>query len=114
MNLITNIPPFTNDNTMIKDTFIIKTHINIDNIENYLNNILDKHNELCKYYINFKESTWTISFNIGYDQIEILMETTFEIYLFKKDNNSILLISNKIKDRPEWNNLHSDLLNELK
>lgn len=115
MNLITNIPPFTNDNIIVKDTFIIETHISIDNIEDYLNNILEEHNELCKYYINFEESTWTVSFNIGYDQIEILMKDTFEIYLYKKeDNNSILLISNKIKNRSEWDNLYSDLLNKFK
>ena len=113
MNFITNIPLFT-DNNIIKDTFIIKTHINIDNIEDYLNNILDQHNELCKYYINFEESMWTVSFNIGYDQIQFLMEDTFEIYLYKKDNNSILLISNKIKNRHQWSNLYSDLLNKLK
>ena len=43
------------------------------------------------------------------------MKDTFEIYLYKKeDNNSILLISNKIKNRSEWDNLYSDLLNKFK
>jgi len=81
---------------------IITTSISIDNIENKLNKILDKVNENIQYYINITESYYCISFKVGLQQIDALIETMVHLYIYKDNNNlSIIGISEKINEHQE-------------
>jgi len=91
------------------------TNINIKAIEEYINNILDKHSEICKYYINITENYWSVSFNVDNNQLEELCKSMFQINLYKdKNNKSIIIISNEISEYQEWANVHKDLIKKLK
>jgi len=103
---IANIPNYNN----IEKNNILITNISIDKIENTINNILDKYNELCKYYINYNECYWSVSFNVDLDQFEEMCKTAFEIKLFKGLlNNAIIEISNEINENNYWIELCRDL-----
>lgn len=106
---IDNIPIYNNIN--IKNSEIFNTTIRIENIENTLNEILDKHNELCKYFINYTEFYWSVSFNVDMDQLEEMLKTTVEIKIYKGTyGNSILHISKEINENRHW----TELLNDFK
>jgi hypothetical protein len=103
------------DRELTNDNQQFKTNINISNIEDYINTILDKHSELCKYYININENYWSVSFNVGMNQLEALCKSTFEINLYKDiNNNSIIIISNEINEFEQWSEVYRDLIKKLK
>lgn len=107
---INNIPIFNNDN-QINSNEIFNTSIKIENIEKTLNEILDKHSDICKYFINYSEFYWSISFNVDIDQLEDMLKTSFEIKVYKGNyGNSILHISKEIYENRHW----MELLNNLK
>ena len=94
---------------------IIHTKISIEYIENKLNNILDKHDSICKYFIDINDNTYWVSFNVGIDQFEAMFKTMFSIKIYKDvTNNTILLISKEITENHNWNDIYSDLINKLK
>ena len=100
---------------VINDDNLLKTNININKIEEIINNILDKHNEICKYYINITENLWTVSFNVGIDQLEEMCNSSFNIYLFKDiNNNSIINLSKEINEYHQWSEVKKDILKKLK
>ena len=99
----------TNDNQKFK------TNINISKIEDYMNSILDKHSELCKYYINITENYWSVSFNVGMNQLDAMCKSMFQINLYKDiNNNSVIVISNEINDFEQWSEVYRDLIKKLK
>ena len=71
------------DKKLLNDRQIFNTNINLSKIEDFINNILDKHNDLCKYYFNINENYWAVSFKVGIDQIDVMCKSTFEINLYK-------------------------------
>jgi hypothetical protein len=108
---ILNIPLFNNQ--LKNDNEILYTKVQINQIENLINSILDKYNELCKYYINCNENYWSVSFNVDLNQFEKMAETTFEIKVYKDElnNNAIIELSNQINDIHYWEELKNDLKN---
>ena len=106
-------------NSILENSFqkqnIIKTKINLNNIENKINSILDKFDEFSKYYIHISENLWVVSFRVDISQLDALMKTSFEINIYKDINNyAILAISNEILEHPEWKTVYEALLRELK
>jgi hypothetical protein len=100
---------------LIDDNQNFVTNIKINDIENFINSILDKHKDICKYYFNITENYWAISFNIDISQLEALFKSSFTIFLYKNsDNNAIISISNEINDFEEWSKLNSYLIKKLK
>jgi hypothetical protein len=93
----------------------IYTKINTDDIEKKIIDCLDKHSTTCKFYINITDKTFVVSFNVGLDQYEIMCETSFEIKVFKdNENNSVIFISNEVKEHHQWSELYNYLLSKLK
>jgi hypothetical protein len=106
-------------NSILENSFqkqnIIKTKINLNNIENKINSILDKFDEFSKYYIHITENSWVVSFRVDINQLDALMKTSFEINIYKDiNNNAILAISNEILEHPQWKTVYEALLRELK
>ena len=105
---IANIPIYNNVNLENNEVFI--TNIPIEKIENTIKNILDKYNDICKYYINITDYYWSVSFNVDIDQIEEMFKTTFEIKVFKGSLNiSVIEITKGIKENDYWNELYKEL-----
>ena len=103
------------DKELLNDNQHFLTNINIKMIEEYINNILDKHSNICKYYINITENYWSVSFNIDNNQVEELCKSMFQINLYKDTNyNSIIIISNEINEYEEWSIVYKDLIKKLK
>ena len=105
------------DNSFINnDSEIIKTTIKIDDIEDRLNNLLTKHNEICEYVINLNDHYWSVNFKVSkVDSLETLIMTSFQINLFKDKNQcSIIELSNEIKKFNEWNFVFKDLIRNFK
>jgi len=99
------------------DIILIKTKIKTNNIEHFLNNILDsnKYNDICKYYINLIDYTYHVSFKVGLEQLDAMIDTSFEIEIYKDtNNNSVIIIGKKIKEHYEWKELYLELTRELK
>jgi Na+/phosphate symporter len=100
---------------LLNDNQKFNTNVNINKIEDFINNILNKHQDLCKYYFNITENYWSVSFNVGMDQLEAMCKSAFEINLYKdNNNNSIIVISNEINDFEQWSDLYRDLIKKLK
>lgn len=111
MTFLTNISDFEKHKPT-KDEIIINTNILIDDIKKYINRVLDKHHEICKYYINYTEPSWTVSFNVDERQIEAMIETSFEIIVYKDINNkSILVFGKEITEHQQWHDVKRDLIN---
>ena len=90
---------------------VIYTKIPIDDIEGLINKTLDKHSEICKYYIHMDDNYWVVSFNVQLDQVDVMIETMFEIRLYKNNNNSIITLSNEIKEHPQWSDVYKAISN---
>ena len=104
-----------NENIAYPSCDIIHTKILIGYIEELMKKILDKHSEICKYYIEFNNNYFGVSFNVGIDQFEAMCKTMFEIHVFKNiDGKAILLISKEITEHEQWGVVHSDLLRAFK
>ena len=88
---------------------VIYTKISIDDIEDLINKTLDKHSEICKYYIHMDDNYWVVSFNVQLDQVDVMIETMFEIRLYK--NNSIITLSNEIKEHQQWRDVYKAISN---
>ena len=111
---IDNIPLFDNfKDKLSKDITIIKTKILLEDIENKLCRILDKHSETAKYYINISENSWVVSFNVDISQFEAMCKTMFYIYLYSENNYAICCLSNEINEHPQWQELYNYLLKKL-
>ena len=108
---IKNISAFINESTT---NDIYYTSINIDNIETTINIILDKYSDTCKYYINCIDNNWCVSFNVGLEQYDAMVQTMFYINLYKDiNNNAIITISKEIHDNEQWSAVLRDLLKNL-
>ena len=90
---------------------VIYTKISIDDIEDLINKTLDKHSEICKYYIHMDDNYWVVSFNVQLDQVDVMIETMFEIRLYKNNNNSIITLSNEIKEHQQWRDVYKAISN---
>lgn len=98
-----------------KNSDIIHSKIPIHDAEGFINKILDKHKETCKYYINCNDNYWGVSFNADPSQYEIMFKSMFEIHLFNSvENTAICLISKEINEYEQWGEVKRDLLNRIK
>ena len=99
MKYFNQVPIFIQDN----DKKYNITNINIHDSEKEMNRILDKHNELAKYYLDCNETKWVVSFNVNMQQFDIMTETMFEIKLFQDENeNAVFFVSNEINEHQQW------------
>ena len=106
MKYFNNVPIFISENNKKYNI----TTINIHDAEKEINRILDKHNELAKYYLVCNEAKWVVSFNVDMQQFDIMVETMFEIFLFQDENeNSVFYLSSEINEHEQW----SPVLNSL-
>jgi hypothetical protein len=107
-----------NENSISDKYITIFTKTDINDIENKINNILDKFSDKCKYYINISDEQpyYYVSFNDN--NIEIINKFSFEIYIYKnideteipmKDNKAIVVLSDGINSHPKWENLKKNL-----
>jgi hypothetical protein len=109
MTFLTNITDFEN-HKKLKDEIILNTNISIDDIKKNINKILDKNQETCKYYINYTEPSWTVSFNVDERQLEAMIETSFEIFVYKDINSkAIIVLTKEIKEHQQWHEIYSDI-----
>jgi len=111
MNYILNIKDFTAELLDFNDE-ILYSNIPVNTCEKHINETLDKYSNICKYYINCNNSLWSVSFKVGIDQIEEMVQTTFEIKLFKniKNGNGIIILTNEIGEHEQWRDLHKDFI----
>lgn len=114
MNCILNIEDFT-DELLNFNGEIIYSNIPINNCEKHINEALDKYSNICKYYINCSNASWSVSFNVGMDQIEAMVQTTFEIKLFKNTKNDcgIIILTKEIGEHEQWNDVHKDFIKKF-
>jgi hypothetical protein len=97
------------------DLSIFNTNININKIENIIHALLDKHEDTCKYYFNISENYWSVSFNVGMNQIDEMCKSTFQMDLYKdNNNNAIIALSNEINEYQQWSDVLRDLRKKLK
>jgi hypothetical protein len=98
------------ENTIKSGAQTIFTKINIDQIDDIIHKILDKHSDICKYYFNIDKSYWGVSFNVGQDQIEAMCQTMFKIYLYKDEyNKSVIVLSKEITEHSQWGEVYNNL-----
>jgi hypothetical protein len=119
MQFLNNILEIKTDDEIYKDLKlckkfsgkIIHTKLEINNIENIINDFLDGNNEILKYYFFIDENKWCVSFNVGLNQYDAMIKTTFYIKIYKNiDNNAILYISNEINEHEQWADIYNKLL----
>jgi hypothetical protein len=108
---IKSFPYYENNN---ENTDILYTKVPIDEIEHNIIKILDKHSELCKYYININDASFTISFNVDQSQLNAMIQTSFQINIYKYNNKPIVILSKEIQEHQQWTDLLVDLLKRFK
>ena len=111
MNYITSFPDYENNN---ETNDILYTKVQIDEIEHNIIKILDKHSELCKYYINIKDASFTVSFNVDENQLNAMIQTSFQINIYKYNNKPIVILSKEIHEHHQWSDLLINLLKKFK
>lgn len=112
---LTNIKMYDSYSANSEDE-IIETNISLSNIVDIVNNVLNKHNEICYYLIHLNDNYWSVNFKVSkVNSLETLIMTSFQINLFKDMNhNSVIVLSKEIKKFDEWNQILADLLRNLK
>jgi hypothetical protein len=109
---VNNIPLY--NNLKNNKEIIVKTSKSIYEIENSINNILDKYNEKCKYYIDINNSYYSVSFNVQINQLQGMIDTMLYIYIYKtNDNLSIIKIVDEKEEHPEFKIIKNDLVKVL-
>jgi len=113
MKYITQINKYDPFKINPKDSLeVIYTKTSINDIEGLINKTLDKHSEICKYYIHMDDNYWGVSFNVQLDQVEVMAETMFEMHLYKDDsNNAIITLSKQIKEHHQWGDVYRSISN---
>lgn len=114
---IKNIPLFdssVNAKTFSEKNILLYTKININDIEKKINTILDIHNDKIKYYIHCNDSLYELSFNIGMNQYDMMVETGVTLYIYKNNfDEAVIILNKKIDEHPEWLNVKNDIINKL-
>lgn len=112
MNYITKIPYYEVVST---DTNIIHVNkIQLDSIERALVSILDSHSSICKYTININDSCFTVSFNVGSDQLDAMIATSFQINIYRNTTNPIIILSKEIYEHQQWSDVLNSILSKIK
>ena len=112
MNMIKNIPLYDNVAKEKYRSNILITKINYENIERKINKLLDRYEEICKYYINIDEGFWGVSFNVGPEQIDAMIKTMFELRIFRTEENTInIFVSKEIGEHHQWSDVHNSIKN---
>jgi len=111
MNYITSFPDYENNN---ENTDILCTKVLLDEIEHKIIKILDKHSELCKYYININDASFTVSFNVDESQLSAMIQTSFQINIYKYNNKPVVILSKEIHEHQQWSEFLEYLLKKLK
>jgi hypothetical protein len=107
---ISNIPNY--DVNKKSDNIIIKTKIAIQDIERKLNKILDKHSEICSYYIILNDYTYVSSFHHqSVRSIDDLIKYMINISIYKEHDYAVLDVSKIIEEIEPWREIYSKLLN---
>jgi hypothetical protein len=109
---IKNIPIYDNAcKELYKSNFLV-TNINHENIERKINKLLDRYDDICKYYINIDESYWGVSFNVGIDQLDAMVKTMFELRIFKTEEGTINInVSKEIEEHQQWSDVNNSIKN---
>ncbi len=109
-----NIPTYNDINENTNNKVIIKTNLHPDKLEETINKILDNYQDKCKYYINLTDAHYTVSFKGGLEAHEPIFNTTFYLYLYKRDNNkSIVCMYNEKENHTEWKDVKKDIITTL-
>lgn len=112
MNYITKFPYYE---VVANDTNIIHVNkIQIDSIERKLVSLLDSHSSICKYTININDSSFTVSFNVGSDQLDAMIATSFQINIYRNDSNPIIILSKEIYEHQQWSDVLNSILSKIK
>lgn len=111
MNYIESFPYYENNN---ETNNILYTKVPIDEIEYNIIKILDKYNEICKYYININNASFTVSFNVDQSQLNAMIQTSFQINIYKYNNKPIVILSKEIQEHDQWSDILVDLLKKFK
>jgi hypothetical protein len=111
MNYIESFPYYENNN---ETNDILYTKVPIDDIEHNIIKILDKYNEICKYYININNASFTVSFNVDQSQLNAMIQTSFQINIYKYNNKPIVILSKEIQEHDQWSDILVDLLKKFK
>lgn len=112
MNYITKFPYYE---VVANDTNIIHVNkIHIDSIERKLVSLLDSHSSICKYTININDSSFTVSFNVGSDQLDAMIATSFQINIYRNDSNPIIILSKEIYEHQQWSDVLNSILSKIK
>jgi hypothetical protein len=111
---IKNVPLYNSFTLSDNKNIIINTKHQISTLENIINNILDKYNEKCKYYIDISNSYYCISFNVPIQQLDAMNDTMFYLYIYINSNNlGVVRLVNEKTEHPEWKLIKSDLIKNL-
>jgi hypothetical protein len=111
MNYIEKFPIFSEDIYKVEPLY---PRIQLEDIENTIVKILDKHSDLCKYYINISDASFNVSFNVDESQLNAMIKTSFTINLYKYNNNPLVILSKEVQEFNQWNVILVDLLKKLK
>lgn len=111
MNYIEKFPIFSEDIHKVEPLY---SRIQLEDIENDIVKILDKHSDLCKYYINISDASFNVSFNVDESQLNAMIKTSFTINLYKYNNKPLVILSKEIQEFNQWNIILVDLLKKLK
>ena len=112
MNYITKFPYYE---VVSNDTNIIHVNkIQIDSIERKLVSLLDSHSSICKYTININDSSFTVSFNVGSDQLDAMIATSFQINIYRNTTNPIIILSKEIYEHQQWSDVLNSILSKIK
>ena len=66
------------------------------------------------YYINIKDASFTVSFKVDESQLNAMIQTSFQINIYKYNNKPVVILSKEIYCHHQWNDLLEYLLKKLK
>jgi hypothetical protein len=113
MNYITKFPYYEVVATDTNIIFVNKIHL--DSIERTLVSVLDSHSSICKYTININDSSFTVSFNVGSDQLDAMIATSFQINIYRNTtNHPIIILSKEIYEHQQWSDVLNSILSKIK
>ena len=113
MNYIKKIPYYEVVATDTNIIFVKKIHL--DSIERTLVSVLDSHSSICKYTININDSSFTVSFNVGSDQLDAMIATSFQINIYRNTtNHPIIILSKEIYEHQQWSDVLNSILSKIK
>lgn len=84
----------------------LKTKLNITIVKKFINEVLNEHSDMCKYWENIADNIWGVSFKVDDSQMMAMIQTSFEISILDNNGVNSIQFSQEMEEHEQWSPLY--------